>query len=285
MTGGNGDGHLDPGEQAIITMYNTNSGHSEAMGTIGSLASSNPYVNVLSGAVSVGTLAVGNNLPSDFTVEVLSSAPYGIDVPFTYSMTAGAYLTDYNFVTVVSPAIEDFETNTFTQFPWELSGTANWLTTSGAYEGAYCAKSGNVSDNQSSTLEIALDVQFDDDISFMKRVSSESGYDYLQFFIDGQLQEEWSGEEDWTASSFPVIQGAHTFKWTFKKDGYLSEGSDCGWLDNIVLPAFEVNTGFGSCGAGRKFFPYYLPESIQHAYFHPIWFDGSNECDGKNLQC
>lgn len=34
-------------------------------------------------------------------------------------------------------------------------------------------------------------------------------------------------------------EGTHTFGWTYEKDWYGSGGSDCAWLDYIVLPTPE----------------------------------------------
>lgn len=244
--GGNGDGHLDPGETAEISITNNNSGHSDALNAVGTLVVSNQYVQVVSNPVNIGTIAVGSNPVASFTVNVAGNAPYGIEVPFNYSVNAGNYSGIFDFSTVLAPAMEDFETNDFTQYEWMLSGTANWFTTGvNPYEGTYCSQSGDVNNNQSSTIEITLDAQFDDAISFAKKVSSESGYDFLNFYIDGQLKDQWSGEAGWSLSTYPVVAGEHNFKWTYTKDGYFSSGSDCAWLDNILLPPFEVNAGTG----------------------------------------
>ena len=48
--------------------------------------------------------------------------------------------------------------------------------------------------------------------------------------------DEWSGEMDWQRKAYPVSAGAHTFKWIYDKDGSQSDGSDCAWVDFIVLP-------------------------------------------------
>ena len=48
-----------------------------------------------------------------------------------------------------------------------------------------------------------------------KKVSSESSYDYLRFYIDNSEQGSWAGEVDWSQSVFPVLAGNHTFKWSF----------------------------------------------------------------------
>jgi len=74
-------------------------------------------------------------------------------------------------------------------------------------------------------------------ISYYYKVSSESGYDYLSFYIDSVLQNQWSGEVAWAQSTSSVTAGLHTFKWVYAEDSYISSGSDCGWVDNIVFPA------------------------------------------------
>jgi len=47
----------------------------------------------------------------------------------------------------------------------------------------------------------------------------------------------WSGVESWGNVSYTVSEGNHILKWAYEKDMSVSEGSDCGWLDNIVFPA------------------------------------------------
>jgi hypothetical protein len=76
----------------------------------------------------------------------------------------------------------------------------------------------------------------DGDISFYCKVSSESSSDYLQFYIDGAKQDEWSGEQDWIQVSFPVIAGTRIFEWTYSKDSSVSDGDDTAWIDDIIFP-------------------------------------------------
>jgi len=79
------------------------------------------------------------------------------------------------------------------------------------------------------------------DISFYKFVSSEENYDFLQFYIDGNKQGEWSGIDNaWSFVSFPVAVGNHNFEWEYDKDGAVSEGQDCAWLDYIVFPPIDL---------------------------------------------
>lgn len=92
-----------------------------------------------------------------------------------------------------------------------------------------------IEDNESSALELTLDCIFDD-ITFYRKVSSESGYDCLKFYIDGIEQYKWSGEQDWEEVSFPVTPGQRTFKWIYSKDYSVSEGDDTAWIDDITFP-------------------------------------------------
>jgi hypothetical protein len=73
-------------------------------------------------------------------------------------------------------------------------------------------------------------------ISFFYKVSSERYFDYLRFYIDGVLQDEWSGNKGWTKVSFTVGAGRRTFEWVYSKDGSSSYGSDTAWIDGIVFP-------------------------------------------------
>ena len=76
----------------------------------------------------------------------------------------------------------------------------------------------------------------DGDITFYCKVSSESRYDYLTFYIDGVEKDKWAGDEDWAEVSFPVSAGTRTFEWTYSKDGSASKGNDTAWIDDIVFP-------------------------------------------------
>jgi hypothetical protein len=86
--------------------------------------------------------------------------------------------------------------------------------------------------SQQSHLELAMEIE-GESISFFRKVSSESGFDYLRFYIDGVQKMSWYGTLDWAQESFPVTQGPHIFKWSYSKDGSVSSGNDCVWLDQI----------------------------------------------------
>lgn len=136
----------------------------------------------------------------------------------------------------VIPSIEEFETGDFSRFSWTFLGDADWAVTSEeAYSGLYSAQAGDIDHGESTGLELIVDC-VDGDITFHRKVSSESHFDYLRFYIDGVEQDKWSGGKDWERISFPVIAGTRTFEWTYSKDGSASKGNDTAWIDDIVFP-------------------------------------------------
>jgi hypothetical protein len=137
----------------------------------------------------------------------------------------------------ITNATEDFETDDFSKFAWTISGDASWRTTrQERHSGSYGAKSGSIEDGESTTLAVTIDCG-SGDITFYRKVSSESCCDHLKFYIDGVEQGAWADEENWAEVSFPVDEGTRTFEWTYSKDGSESEGDDAAWIDDIVFPS------------------------------------------------
>ena len=74
------------------------------------------------------------------------------------------------------------------------------------------------------------------EVSFWYKVSSEANYDYLEFYVDGSLRAEWAGEVGWAEHTTTVTGGNHTFRWNYDKDWSVSDGQDCGWIDDVTFP-------------------------------------------------
>ena len=136
---------------------------------------------------------------------------------------------------------EGFESGDLSNFAWETSGDADWFVTSDyAFEGNYSAQSGDIDNNQLTNLSITYNSTMDDQLSFYWKVSSESNYDYLQFYLNGDLIDEISGDIDWTQVTIDVSSGENTFTWKYDKDFSLSSNLDTGWIDSINFPQSEV---------------------------------------------
>ncbi|MEM4293265.1 MAG: hypothetical protein QXJ27_03750 [Thermoplasmata archaeon] len=116
---------------------------------------------------------------------------------------------------------------------WSSSGNAQWvITTTGAYYGGSCAKSGVISHNQQSKLTVT--VTGPGTLKFYWNVSSELNYDFLKFYIDGVEKARISGTTRvWEQKTYSITSGTHTLVWNYTKDGSVTKGSDCGWVDKV----------------------------------------------------
>jgi hypothetical protein len=118
------------------------------------------------------------------------------------------------------------------------SGSADWFAqTSVTYDGVDALQSGNVGDNQSSVLSAT--VEGPEVIGFRWKVSSEPDYDFLQVLVDGAVVRSISGEVDWQQTTITVGPGVHTVEWRYVKDEAVFEGSDRGWVDDVILGSFS----------------------------------------------
>jgi subtilisin family serine protease len=150
--------------------------------------------------------------------------------------------SDQVTILLLIPANEGFETGNFNAYTWVQSGNLPWVVQStDKYTGTYAAKSGAITHSQTSTMALSLNITAAGNISFAQKVSSESGYDFLKFYVDSSEIGSWSGAGVWSNQSYPVTTGIHEFKWTYYKDGSLSTGSDCGYIDHIIFPPYVIS--------------------------------------------
>ena len=233
------NGRLDPGETADLVVTLENDGGATAYNITSILSSFDDLITINDNSDELDLLAAYSFAEATFNVTVSDQAEIGHVAVFTVDITAdNDYSCSENFALNIGLCLEDFETGDFSMYPWEFIGNAEWqITDLEVYEGVYSAKSGAISHNQYTTIFVELDVIADGEISFWKKVDSENDYDYLIFYIDGVLQDEWSGNDDWSEESYFVTAGNHNFKWIYDKDGYVSSGQDCAWIDYIIFPA------------------------------------------------
>ncbi len=253
-TTGNGNGIMDTGEEVTIYFMAANNGHNIAV-------AGNCNINIAENASAVETelavneLAAGNSELVGFTVNVDAGVPSGSSMPATLVYTNGMYSDSTNVNLPIGMQMEDWETNDFSSYNWQNDASTPWTivglneaNNDYPYEGDYCARSGDIGDSQTTVLEIHLNVITAGDLSFYKKVSCEDvflGYylDYLAFYLDGTMQDQWAGEVSWSQETYSIDDGEHDLKWAYEKDGYSgSAGSDAAWLDNIVLPPHDQVT-------------------------------------------
>ena len=170
-------------------------------------------------------------------------------ISLTYNVNAGGYTTTKSFTLTIGLIVEDFESNTFSEYPWNMTqiGNAPWtiINSGSIYEGNYTARSGIIPNGtytveSTSELTMSVNVLSNDSMSFYKKVSSESGYDFLTFYVDGVQKGRWSGEVNWSREAYYITTGTHIIKWIYSKDYMEVGGQDAAWVDFIIFPPINI---------------------------------------------
>jgi parallel beta-helix repeat protein len=140
-----------------------------------------------------------------------------------FTLTAGAFT-------------EGFEAGNISG--WTTGGDANWSATTGdKHSAAYSAVSGDITDDQFTYIERTFTIAAGGGtLTFWWKVSSEEDYDCLDFYIDDDWQDGITGTGGgWAQRTYPLAAGTRTLTWVYVKDESLSEGSDCGWIDDVSI--------------------------------------------------
>ena len=121
-----------------------------------------------------------------------------------------------------------------TALAFGTDGNASWFVQSDEFHsGRSAARSGAIDHGEETCLTTT--VSGAGTLSFWWKVSSERNYDKLSVSVDDVERADISGEQDWARKTVSVTgNGAHTVVWTYRKDGSVSGGSDCGWMDQVV---------------------------------------------------
>ena len=129
-------------------------------------------------------------------------------------------------------------------FEVRLGGDSSWFgqtamvtgNVPGPVDSTEAGQSGEIDDNGETFFE--FDVNFVDDfeISFYWKVDSEPGFDFLSFSINGEEIESISGlGGDFVEVREELSPGPYTFRFTYRKDGTVSQGEDAGWVDSVTF--------------------------------------------------
>ena len=131
---------------------------------------------------------------------------------------------------------DDFETGNLSKLAWTTGGDKPWFVQTNVVNGGkFAARSGVIGDSQTSSLFLTAKMRAGVG-AFDYRVSSENGWDFLEFYVNGTLINRWSGEVAWSTYAFGVLDGLNTMEWRYRKDPLNSAGLDAAFIDNVDLP-------------------------------------------------
>jgi hypothetical protein len=246
---GNGNGRLDPGETADLIFSYSNNGGAGANNVVATLGTEiQKYITIISPAITTPTVASGQSVEVSYTVSVSATMPKGEEAILNLSVVAESYSDNQTFSHRVGLEIANFEQG-LDGFEWENDPQHPWIvTTTDPYNGSFCLQSGTIGHNETSTLSLQYNVEnLTDEIRFYRKTDSELNGDYLRFYIDGTMMQEWSGTLNWREAFFPVTQGEHTFSWVYEKNTSGTNGQDHTWIDDILFPVKHISF---ACNAG-----------------------------------
>jgi len=237
---GNGNGIANTGETITLHFTGKNTGHSLAPNTVFGVYCSAPEIVFENNFFSIGDLSVDETFSVDFTLSIV-----GIRTATAYELILATYSGNYivydSYFLNVDSEMEDFETGDFSKFDWQFEGEGGWeIVHNGTFEGQFCAHTTEMDHNCQAVMSLDYNFSCDNEISFYVRTSTETGYDFLNFYVDDERMGRWAGETGWTLVSYMIPQGSHTLTWSYIKDGGATGGQDCVWVDYIVLPPMDV---------------------------------------------
>lgn len=240
---GNSNGRVDAGETITLTIPVTNSGHAGASNLETTLLINNVNYIVDPIVTNITELPVGGNASYIYQITFSSQIPVGSTAQITAMLYSGEYTAVNTYSLTIGLMMEDFESGTFTNYPWQFTG-GNWVATTGSYNGSTAAKSATITHSQTTSMTVTMNIPVAGTLTFWKKVSSEQNYDFLKFYINGILKNSWSGTSDtWSQLTYAVSAGQNIFKWEYSKDNMVSSGSDCAWIDDIVFPTTGGTAG------------------------------------------
>lgn len=138
---------------------------------------------------------------------------------------------------------------------WTTDSEVGWFgQTATTHDGVDAAQSGAALDTQEAWMQTT--VAGPGQLTFWWKVSSESNFDYLEFYLDGVLQSgRISGEVNWQQKSYNLNEGLHTLRWRYAKDELVAQGQDRAWVDQVTLhlpPTIAAQPQSQSVGAGQS---------------------------------
>ena len=192
-----------------------------------------PSSGVQSGDSEVSYLAEAE---SGFTFVGWEGSVSSSENPLTVTIDQALELTAVFAPVSIS---DDFESGSLSSLGYQFNGSQGWsITDEIASAGAYAVRSGAIADNETSSL--VLNTSFVGGRgSFDYLVSSEEGWDFLEFYVDGIRKALWSGEISWQSFEFTVPSGNVELEWRYSKDFANSLGLDAVFVDNLNLPIGE----------------------------------------------
>ena len=229
------------GNDVVFSFRNQNVGHANVINGSVDLTCNYSGVQVMTDLSVISGLLTNDVAVRDFTVHIADTVPEKSLVPLYYHISYDGMMRVDTLYIMIGSDLVTFESGDFGSYVWDMNNYPWIVTTTNPHSGNYCARSAqNLPSNGTSRMTITVNPSMDTYLSFYRKVSSEAGYDKFILYVDGEQVDEASGTEAWTQVSTPISAGMHSIRFSYEKDYSQASGSDCAWVDDIMLPCTGI---------------------------------------------
>lgn len=206
--------------------------------TWGSAMGENVKLELLKGGALHSTIATSTPNDGSYSWTIPTAQTAGSDYKIRITSVEQPTKSDEsasNFSITVDPLADALDS---TGLVWSTSGNLPWFRqTTTTKDGVDAAQSGGITHNQTSNMQTTITGP--GTMTFWWKVSSESGYDFLRFFLNGIEQTgslaRISGNVDWVQKTVNLPTGSNVVEWRYTKDGSVSANADTAWVDQVVF--------------------------------------------------
>ena len=165
----------------------------------------------------------GEQLPANVPTTISWSGNTGLQHQVQYTANYGD----------LSTVNDGFENEIINPSFYTTGGAQPWYIAFGqGHSGIAAARAGAITHSQTTWLTRTVS---GGQLSFWYKVSSESGWDFFNFYVDGNQMVHASGNGSWTYYSDTLSAGTHELKWEYTKDTNTSSYSDTAWIDDLQV--------------------------------------------------
>lgn len=166
----------------------------------------------------------------------------------------------------------DFESGKIAPLYWANTGDVLWhVSNTQVIDGNYSLASSTLGENQTSSISIAFNAT-GSPVSFDVRGNSFA-QDTLTFYVDDEVQAQWSGENYSEHAEYILTDGKHVLTWVFTRSG-VNDGiisNEGAIIDNILLPIIH---DFDQDG---------VDDTWEYLYFDSLYHDLTLDTDNDGL--
>ena len=240
---GDMNGYITPGDVVEITLSGENIGYGMSYGTSLFATSENDFVTIEDEVVFIGDVENYGAFSAVVRMSVDDNAADGSigRIMLVSKTESGRVVSENNFDFAVGLIKEGFESGDFSHLIWQHEGDKPWVVSdTQAYSGTYSAQTGNIADDEITSLLIEMESSTGGELSFYFKTSTEKRRDYFVLYVDEKFVKWWSGEQDWTLFTHTLEPGKHLIEWRYDKSPKDSAFDDACWLDDITFPGNSV---------------------------------------------